>query len=577
MQHQPDLENKLKVVLCWHMHQPHYRDGEDGVYQLPWVYLHALKDYTDMVWHLEKEPNAKAVVNFAPVLLEQLDEYQQQIHQWLSDGTVMSYTLLNWVSGAESIPDDIEERVKIAEACQKANAATIINIFPAFREMVDLLNDSKLLDDHSHTLMGYLTEQFFVDLLVWYHLAWMGISLRQDDSRIQTLMSKKRAFDEEDRRLLMLIIAEAVGGIIPRYKALQDSGQIEISMTPYGHPIVPLLLDFQSLHEAMPHAPMPSYDQYPGGLERAHWHMKKGIQVTEHYFGKKPKGVWLSEGAVSDAAIDFLDQYDIAWSASGEGVWRHSCEKSHIDQHDLNSKRALYRPMRPTGNKCSLFFRDDGLSDLIGFQYKDWRAEDAVNDFANHLTNIANFVCKDGEQHVVIVILDGENAWEYYPDNAYHFLMALYSKLSDHPRVELSTFSEVLQQGVKPRDLPSIQAGSWVYGSFSTWMGEPDKNKGWDLLVEAKQAYDKKVADGDMTAVQQKQATEQLAICEGSDWFWWFGGYNPSDSVRDFDHLYRSHLRKLYQLLSLESPSSLDQPISFGGGEMENSGTMRRN
>ncbi|BBP45077.1 hypothetical protein THMIRHAS_04500 [Thiosulfatimonas sediminis] len=574
---QPESENKLKVVLCWHMHQPHYRDGEDGVYQLPWVYLHALKDYTDMVWHLEKQPNAKAVVNFAPVLLEQLDEYQAQVHQWLQDGTAMKDPLLNWVSGAEAIPQDIDERVKIAEACQKANAPTIINIFPAFREMVDLLNDSKLLNEPNHTLMSYLTDQFFVDLLVWYHLAWMGISLRQDDERIQRLMAKKSGYDAADRKLLMQIVAEAVAGIIPRYKALQDRGQIEISMTPYGHPIVPLLLDFNSLHEAMPHAPLPSYAQYPGGSERAHWHMKKGLDVYKRYFGGKPKGVWLSEGAISDAAIDLLDEYNIAWCASGEGVWRHSCEKSHIDEHDLNSKKALYRPMKRPENQCSLFFRDDGLSDLIGFQYKDWRAEDAANDFAHHLTNIANFVCKEGEKNVVSVILDGENAWEYYPDNAYHFLLELYAKLSDHPRVELSTFAEVLSDGVQPRELSYIQAGSWVYGSFSTWMGDPDKNKGWDLLVEAKQAFDKQVRSGQLTAIQQKQATEQLGICEGSDWFWWFGGYNPSDSVRDFDRLYRSHLRKLYQLLALEAPKNLDVPISFGGGDMENSGTMRRN
>lgn len=570
-------ENKLKVVLCWHMHQPHYRDGEDGIYRLPWVYLHALKDYTDMVWHLEQQPAAKAVVNFAPVLLEQLDDYQAQIQAWLDDGSLMSDPLLNWVSGAQTIPEDVEQRIAIAEACQKAHAPTIINVFPAFRELVDLLNESKLLDEPNQTLITYLNKQFFTDLLVWYHLAWMGVSLRQDDSRIQTLMFKKRNFSVEDQRLLMQIMADAISGIIPRYKALQDRGQVELSMTPYGHPIVPLLLDFDSLLEAMPDAPMPSYPQYPGGRERAHWHMKKGLDVFEHYFGRKPSGVWLSEGAISNDAIALLDEYKIQWSASGEGVWRHSCEKSHINEHDLNSKKALYRPMRPVGKECSLFFRDDGLSDLIGFQYKDWRAEDAANDFANHLTNIANFVCKDGQPHTVSVILDGENAWEYYPDNAYHFLIELYSVLSDHSHVELTTFSEALQSGVQPIPLPEIQAGSWVYGSFSTWMGDPDKNVGWDRLIEAKQAYDKKVASGQLTAQQQKQATEQLAICEGSDWFWWFGGYNPADSVSDFDLLFRSHLRKLYQILDEPPPVNLETPISFGGGEMENSGTMRRN
>ncbi|MBN2648033.1 MAG: glycoside hydrolase [Thiotrichales bacterium] len=568
---------KLQVILCWHMHQPHYRDGGDGFYRLPWVYLHALKDYTDMAWHLEQQPKAKAVVNFAPVLLEQLDDYQQQILAWLETGQPTRDPLLNWVCGAEPIPSDVAQREQISEACQKAHAPTMIQVFPAFQERVQLLKDGQRLGQPNPVLLSYLDAQFFTDLLVWYHLAWMGISLRQEDARLQQLMQKQQQFTASDQRLLMQVMQEAIAGIIPRYRALSERGQVELSMTPYGHPIVPLLLDFASLRDATPNAPLPHYSAYPGGSERAQWHMQKGLAVFEHYFGVRPQGVWLSEGAVSEAAIDLLDHYQIRWSASGEGVWRHSCERSHIDQHDLNSKRALYRPLQVEGHECALFFRDDGLSDLIGFQYKDWRAEDAANDFAHHLANIANFVCKDGQAHCVSVILDGENAWEYYPDNAHQFLTALYAKLSDHPQLEMTTFSTALDQGLPTRPLPHLQAGSWVYGSFSTWMGDVDKNLGWERLIEAKLAYDQVLATGQLSPEAQRLASEQLAVCEGSDWFWWFGSYNPADSVRDFDQLFRSHLRKLYQLLGLAAPANLENPISYGGGQMENSGTMRRN
>jgi len=570
-------QKKIKVVLCWHMHQPHYRDGLDGIYRLPWVYLHAIKDYADMVWHLESCPEAKVVVNFAPVLLEQLDDYETQMRAWLDKGTKMQDPLLNLVSGETSVSKDQALREEIVSVCQRAFAPTMINVHPHFRELVDMVQCNNAPEGTNSACIGYLNKQYFVDLLVWYHLAWMGISLRRTDKRVNKLMAKKRHFNKDDQRLLIEVIADAVGGIIPRYKALMEKGQIEISMTPYGHPIVPLLMDFDSMRDALPDAPAPSYTAYPDGYERSKWHMKHGIDVYEQHFGVKPKGVWLSEGAVSSEAVGLLKDYDIKWTASGEGVWRHSCESSHFDQHDINSKKALYQPLRQGEENSTMFFRDDGLSDLIGFQYKDWHPEAAAKDFAQHMQNIANSLGDEVEDHVVTIVLDGENAWEYYPDNAYPFLSELYCKLTQHPRVQMTTFSEALEQGAKIRELPILKAGSWVYGSFSTWIGEQDKNRGWDLLIEAKQCFDEVVATGHLSAVELKLATEQLGICEGSDWFWWFGGYNPSDSVQDFDRLYRRHLVRLYELLGKKAPKSLDVPISFGCGDMENAGTMRRN
>ncbi|WP_319558034.1 glycoside hydrolase family 57 protein [Thiomicrorhabdus sp.] len=570
-------KKRIKVVLCWHMHQPHYRDGLDGVYRLPWVYLHAIKDYTDMAWHLEEFPQAKVVVNFAPVLLEQLDDYDQQMSAWLEHGTPMSDPLLNWVAGVEPIPQDIMAKEEIIAACLRANGPTMIDTLPKFKSLAEMVTCHQKGDHFDPYCLNYLSDQFFVDLLMWYHLAWMGMGLRQDDERIQQLMDKGNNFDAGDQKMMIEVIKDALGSVIPRYKKLQEEGRIEISMTPYGHPIVPLLIDFNTTKDAMPHAPLPEAPEYPDGYERAKWHMEKGMEVFDQYFGHRPKGVWLSEGALSSAAVGLLDEYGFKWTASGEGVWRHSCEASHIDEHDLNSKKALYQPLQHASQNCALFFRDDGLSDLIGFQYKDWNPQDAAGDFVHHLQNIGNFLGDEVEEHVVTVILDGENAWEYYPDNAQHFLSALYDKLSSHPRIEMTTFSDALESGAKLRHLPTLKAGSWVYGSFSTWIGDKDKNRGWDLLVEAKECYDEVMASGDLSSGEADAATNQLAVCEGSDWFWWFGDYNPSDSVKSFDRLYRRQLMRLYRLLKVEPPETLDVPISSGGGEMENSGTMRRN
>ncbi|MDO9635391.1 MAG: glycoside hydrolase, partial [Thiobacillus sp.] len=264
------------------------------------------------------------------------------------------------------------------------------------------------------------------------------------------------------------------------------------------------------------------------------------------------------------------------WTATGEGVWRNSGIKSGSPETDLDHKRALFSPTRIDGYKTRVFFRDDGLSDLIGFKYSDWHADDAVADFVQHLENIATFFGKDAGHHVVSVILDGENAWEYYPDNGHYFLDALYTALSEHPTLTVSTFAEQAERA-PVKAMKRLAAGSWVYGSFSTWIGSEDKNRGWDYLVAAKEAYDGVVAAGKLNADQLALADRQLAVCEGSDWFWWFGDYNPAGSVSDFEQLYRTQLRELYRLLGIAPPAMLDVPLSSGGGWVENAGTMRRN
>jgi alpha-amylase/alpha-mannosidase (GH57 family) len=249
---------------------------------------------------------------------------------------------------------------------------------------------------------------------------------------------------------------------------------------------------------------------------------------------------------------------------------------SEHDPEKINSKRALFHPHILKGYKPKLFFRDDGLSDLIGFEYSKMNSVDAANDLVNHLVNIADFLGDSANRHVVSVILDGENAWEYYPHNGYYFLDHLYQTLSNHHLVRATTFSQLTDK-INTHELESLCAGSWVYGSFSTWIGEPDKNRAWDRLIEAKQAYDEVMLDGKLNDEEAALAVRQLAICEGSDWFWWFGEKNASESVNDFDHLFRAQLKNLYTLLKLEIPANLDEPLSVGGGDSENAGTMVRN
>jgi alpha-amylase/alpha-mannosidase (GH57 family) len=560
------------------MHQPWYRDGLDGGYRLPWVYLHGMKDYSDMAFHLERHPGMQAVVNFAPVLLQQLDDYAGQLAAFLRSGTPLQDRLLNLLAGVEPIPSDQEARAELIAECQRCHAPRMIHPHPPFQRLLKMIgatDESGVGRQRFRCSLAYLSDQYFLDLLTWYHLAWLGQSL-QDIPVVQRLMKQATEYSVADRHALLGVIGDCLAGLIPRYRVLAERGQVELSMTPYMHPIVPLLNDFQNMRCSLPDAPAPQAEGYPGGEERSCWHLQRGIDVFEHYFGMKPQGVWLSEGGVSDDAVRLLDQFGIRWTASGEGVWRNSCSLSGFDGEDERSKRSLFMPYQQPKSDVRVFFRDDGLSDLIGFKYSDWHARDAVGDFVQHLENIGVFLNHHAPERVVSIILDGENAWEYYPNNGSYFLDALYTALSHSDQIKMTTFAQASAQ-LPTHPLPAICAGSWVYGSFSTWIGSPDKNRGWDYLVAAKCTFDEVMSAGSLDAKQQELASRQLGVCEGSDWFWWFGDYNPSDSVRDFERLYRRQLRKLYALLGVDAPDYLDKPISQGGAGAENAGTMRRN
>ena len=574
-----DAQDKtLNFVLCWHMHQPWYQQGIDGDYRLPWVYLHAIKDYEDMVMHLEAHPKMHLVVNFAPVLLEQLDDYATQLKNWLDHGQVMNCPLLNLLVGAKPIPESTEERYQLLCVCQRANAEKMIDPYPAFKSLLKpfkyMFPDGEC-GELDTVCMQYLDPQYFLDVLVWYHLAWLGHSLKQTQLS-RDLIKKARLFDETDRRALLQLIYDCISSLIPRYRKLAESGQIELSMTPYGHPIIPLLNDMGNMACAQPDAPIPSCLIYPDGLERSRWHIRQGIKCFEQYFGMRPQGIWLSEGAISDDAVELIEEFDFKWTASGEGVWRNSMQLTEQNTEKMHHKCELFHPYVLGEYKPRIFFRDDGLSDLIGFEYSKMNSVDAANDLVQHLVNIADHLGDKANRHVVSIIVDGENAWEYYPHNGYYFLNHLYETLSEHPLVKAGTFSALVDK-TKTRTLENLCAGSWVYGSLSTWIGQTDKNRAWDRLVEAKQSYDTVLAKGKLSKKAVEQATRQLAICEGSDWFWWFGDSNSSSSVSDFDQLFRAQLKNLYKLLKLEQPDNLDEPLSKGGGDAENAGTMVRN
>lgn len=571
-----DSDYSARVVLCWHMHQPVYQDQQSGTFMAPWVYLHAIKDYSDMAAHLEAHPNAKAVVNFAPVLLVQIDEYLKQIDQWRQSGTPFTDPLLAALVQEKPTDPLSPEYLELVKMCLRVNTERIINRFDSFRQLAKIAN---YYCDKPQT-RGYFGEQFLVDLVVWYHLGWMGEFVRRDNDVVRKLMDKGRYFSVEDRNALMDVIADIMATICPRYRALAEEQQIELAVSPYAHPMLPLLIDLESAREAQPDVELPQAPVYPGGRERAQWHLRQACRVFKDFFGMEPTGCWSSEGGLSKPVLELLEEEGFQWTAGGDSVLYNSLAKT-VDANSGGEQSSEDHNARPHAavrfgdNTLSVFFRDDGLSDLIGFNYSDWHAEDAVSNLVHHLENIAQSASTQ-TPCVISIILDGENAWEYYPENGIHFLDELYRRLEAHPTLKLTTFSEAVSASQNHRvHLPEIVAGSWIYGTFSTWIGDPDKNRAWDLLCEAKQQYDAVMAEGVLTPEQVASAEHQLALCEGSDWFWWFGDYNPPETVSAFEHLYRRHLENLYALLDKPVPQHVYDRISQGGGAPERGGAMR--
>ena len=382
-------------------------------------------------------------------------------------------------------------------------------------------------------------------------------------------------------------------GVVGRYARLASAGQIELSTTPHYHPLAPLLLDFRSAREAEPKAQLPAASDYPGGRGRVMAQLHSALESHARRFGAAPSGLWPAEGSVSEGLLRALGGNALSWVASGEQVLANSLRAAGHGAEPRS--RFLYRPYRlDAAPDLVLFFRDDKLSDRIGFEYQKWHGSDAAANFVGELEHIAAQAPPD-ERPLVSVILDGENAWEHYPYNAYYFLNALYQALESHPFIRPTTYAAFLREcsneggappGVPPavrgappaatHQLERLVAGSWVYGNFATWIGSEDKNRAWDLLCAAKQSFDLVSASGRLDAERGAAAERQLADCESSDWFWWFGDYDPVAAVANFDRLYRAKLANLYRLIDLPVPAALAEPISQGHGDPEGGGSMRR-
>jgi alpha-amylase/alpha-mannosidase (GH57 family) len=557
-------QNKLNVVLCWHMHQPQYRCN--GIYTRPWTWLHAIKDYTDMAAHIEAVPDARAVVNFSPHLMVQIDDYARLIRRLLDSGKASKDHILDALGGL--LPEGNAEKEALVRSCLRAHDVNMRQRFAPYDHLCHLAEQA--------LEAGRLPEQGdMTDLLAWYCLVWMGEFMRNESPLAGRMMEQAGDFSLQDRHELLALIGTQIVDILPRYRRLAEAGRVELSVTPWSHPILPLLLDFSSAREAMPGVELPDAS-YPGGEARCNWHLQHAIDYFEHHFGFRPAGCWPSEGALSERTLELLRNHGFKWTASGTNVLRNSLGDDHHEspQHRLWTAPAEDRD----GKHLVCIFRDDELADLIGFSYSQWQAADAVNDLVFRLEQALDHANTRGNSDpTVSIIMDGENAWEYYPENGREFLSMLYERLASHPRFRLTTFSDVIKR-VPLQPLPRLTAGSWVYGNFSVWIGHPAKNRAWERLVDARLAVDEAIAEDHAGLLPVEQVLEQLSICESSDWFWWLGEEGRAQDGPAFDELFRLQLKALYRLIGIPAPTVLDQPVDDTHNQPDSSeaSTMRQ-
>ena len=535
----------LCVALLWHMHQPDYGNIQTGEIYLPWTRFHAVKDYYDMGALVEQAPGMRLTINVVPSLIDQLTAY--------STGTAReTYASLTVKNAAEL--DRFEQEFLLRSFFQLP-WTEMVYPYPRYRELLDRRGPANDARDYAEAARRFGTQDFR-DLQVWFNLAWCGRELRQNPE-IATLLQKGRNFTEEEKKRVLELQFAFIGRILPFYRRLMEERGIEISVSPYYHPILPLLCDNRSAREALPGIALPENPfSYPADARE---HVTSAVRRYVEIFGRAPRGMWPSEGSVSSPALQLARESGLRWLATDEAVLINSLQKMGLASAGLTSEKKYraYRVGSDLEAPC-LFFRDHGLSDLIGFTYSHWRARDATDDFLARLRQIHSHLPDDGRHYVVPVILDGENAWEHYPENGSEFLSLLYRRLTETEGIQTVTFTEYLELEPATEVLHSVVAGSWIYGNLATWIGHPEKNRAWDALSTARSFLGQRMQSGEP---RSGEAFRELMIAEGSDWFWWFGDDHQTENAAEFDSLFRTHVKNVYRLMAQPYPPDLDTPI----------------
>jgi alpha-amylase/alpha-mannosidase (GH57 family) len=539
----------LRVVVLWHQHQPFYKNLVTEEYRLPWVRMHALKDYYGMVKLLDEFPNVHQTFNLVPSLITQIEDYVA--------GTAHDPFLKLAAKPARELTPD--ERRAALQYLFQANTVHLIGRYPRYQELWERFRNSGDAPERAEKFFGW---QDFTDLQVLSQVAWFDEFFLADPD-VVALIKKGRDYSLDDQRFVIERERELMAKVLPAHASAAKRGSIELSTSPFYHPILPLVCDSNMGGVSSPGLTLPQNRfQHP---EDAREQLVRGLDLHQRVFGIRPRGVWPSEGSVSEEVLSIASSLGVKWMATDEGVLGRSlgCFFSRDGSGRLSADSAakLYNVYGyengPT--RMKLIFRDHTISDLIGFVYSGMNAQEAASHLMRNIREAAQPVLDRGEDVMFPIILDGENAWEYYPKSGREFLRRFYALLGNTPGVEAVTVSEAISRQTKPAPLKSLVPGSWIHANFNVWIGAAEDNRALDYLTYARDFYAQ--ASVRASEPQRNLAYEELLIAEGSDWNWWYGPEHHSANDREFDELYRKHLSNVYQALGASPPEYLAQPI----------------
>lgn len=532
---------KLSIAFYWHMHQPVYQLSPEGDYLMPWVRLHAVKDYLDMLLIGKKFKNLKLNFNLVPVLLDALIDYgENEMHDIHSRLTI---------TDIDDLTDD--DKKFIINNFFDANYHSMI--LPN-QEYERLLQKYQAGDENN---IDIFSPQEYSDLMALFNLAWIDPSFKNMYPEVKALIKKGKNYSLSDRIKIIEIHRDIIRKIIPSYKKFADEGKIEITTSPYYHPILPIMLDLKEIRKT-------SSTTFPHNLKMeldAKMQTEMALDRVQELFGKRPKGIWPSEHCISPKELDLFKSLGVEWTISDEGILSNSINFEFIRDFRgyLEDPYHLLKSYKYK-NGLNIIFRDSVLPNLIGFEYPNHDPENAANDLYDRIKSAqSKLLSSPDEHHLLTIAMDGENCWENYTHDGSTFLETIYGLIENDPTLETVLISDYIAKDT-PKPLNKISSGSWVNRNFKLWIDEPLKNLAWTYLKQVRDDFSNYVKKNPINP-NIEAARKELFICEGSDWFWWYG--EPNNSGRDniFDYIFREHLKNIYFYLDIEPPEYLDTPL----------------
>ena len=548
------MGKKLSIAFIWHMHQPIYKSEPEGLYLMPWVRLRAIKDYLDMLFVMDKFKGLKLNFNLVPMLISSIYDYgYNDAHDIFSRLTI---------TPVEELTDD--EKEFILNHFFDVNYQNMILPYPEYKKLYDKRFQSPDVSIHD------FSPQEYADIMSWFNLVWFDPMWRENPE-IKSLFEKKNGeFTQADREKIIELQRDLIKKIIPAYKKYQEDGKIEISTSPYYHPILPLLLDMEDAKVANPNAQYPEINSDMSSDARLN--VEIALDTFEDIFGIRPSGIWPSEQCISEKTLQLFQNLGVRWTISDEGILEQALKKEFVrdfrgyleDPYDLcHSYTYNYED-----KKIDLLFRDAVIPNLIGFEYPHHDPVKAANDLYDRIkTRQKKLLSSPDEKHILTIAMDGENCWENYPNDGHEFLETLYKLILEDDDLETVRVSDYLDEIDKLENrknsfvLETIKPGSWINRDFLLWIGEPTKNLAWTYMDNARCAlidYQQKYPEDE----NLESAWQELLISQSSDWYWWYG--EPNDSGQDdiFDHLFREHLKNIYKAIKKPVPKYLETPLA---------------